>query len=113
VLANRFIMNFKINITKVNVTENAQSDLTYYIATLFVMGVELKTQHYTTFNITTINNVNDAVNLISLKNTNDAKDKGEILRIALLQNLVDYSFDVDADNEYTNDYGEFKVIEQM
>ena len=103
-------MNFKIEITKVNITENSQSDLTYYIATLFVMGVKLKTQHYSTFNLTTIKNVNDAVKLISLKNTNDAKDKGEILRIALLNNLVDYSFNIDTENEFNNDYGEFKII---
>ena len=104
-------MNFKIDITKINVVKNNQSDLTYYIATLFCMGINLSTQCYSTFNITNIDNVNDAVNLISLKNTQDAKDKGKMLSFALASNNIEYNYEVDTTTKYTNDYGSFIVID--
>jgi len=99
-------MNFKIDITKVNVTENGQDDLTYYIATLFCEGFKLSTLCYFSFNIHTIRCVSDAVKLISLHNTSDAKDKGNILAIALHKNAVEYTYTVDQANEYVNSYGD-------
>tara|TARA_R110000751_G_scaffold62_1_gene269 strand:- start:1613 stop:1930 length:318 start_codon:yes stop_codon:yes gene_type:complete len=99
-------MNFKIDITKVNVTENGQDDLTYYIATLFCEGIKLSTLCYHSFNIYSIDSVSDAVKLISLLNTDDAKDKGQILKIALNNNAVEYTYTVDQANEYINDYGD-------
>ena len=103
-------MNFHIDITKVNVTKHNQSDLMYYIGTLFCNGIKLTTQNYTSFKYEKIDNLIDAVKLIARYNSSDADDKRQILNIALKDNKVTFNFKVDYISEYENDYGRFIKI---
>ena len=103
-------MKFNILITEVNVVEGNQSDLTYFIATLSCDGIKLSTRCYDSFKYSTINNVSDAVGLISLMDSADALDKGDILNIAVSNDDVEYEVNIDTVNKYRNEYGRFIKI---